>query len=506
MTKNLLQTVVVAFLVSALTLVGYNQLNSSKNENNIRVEHVDSTPAQSVLFSKDEDGEFSPVDFTQTAEKVNDAVVHIKSTQTAIANTQSPYGGRGGQVNPFEDEFFRQFFGTPNPQGQGRSRKAEPRVGTGSGVIINADGYIVTNNHVIKDADDIEVTLHDNRNYKATLVGTDPTTDLALLKIEETGLPKVNLSDSDKVRVGEWVLAVGNPFNLNSTVTAGIVSAKGRSINILQEQYAIESFIQTDAAINPGNSGGALVNLNGELVGINTAIASPTGSYSGYGFAVPSNIVSKVVEDLLKYGITQRGYMGVRIRPVDGTLVREKALAVNQGVYVDEATENGAAINSGIESGDVIVKVDNTVINSNPDLLEAIAQRRPGDAVEVTVNRGGTEKMFSVILNNRDGNTEIVQKELAKAFASLGANFETLDKETAQKLSIKGGIKVTDLQSGALTKQTNMQEGFIITKIDGKNVTDVVELEKYLDKKKGGVMLEGVYEEYPGSYYYAFGV
>lgn len=506
MTKNLLQTVVVAFLVSALTLVGYNQLFSNKNENIIKVEHVDNTPAQSVLFSKDEDGEFSPVDFTQTAEKVNDAVVHIKSTQTAVANNQNLYGGRGSQGNSSEDDFFRQFFGTPNPQGQGRGRQAEPRVGTGSGVIINADGYIVTNNHVIDGADDIEVTLHDNRNYKATLVGTDPTTDLALLKIEETGLPKVNLSDSDKVKVGEWVLAVGNPFNLNSTVTAGIVSAKGRSINILREQSAIESFIQTDAAINPGNSGGALVNLNGELVGINTAIASPTGSYSGYGFAVPSNIVSKVVEDLLKYGITQRGYMGVRIRPVDGDMVREKGLSVNQGVYVDEATENGAAINSGIESGDVIVRVDNTVINSNPDLLEAIAQRRPGDAIEVTVNRGGVEKMFSVILNNRDGNTEIVEKGVAKSLAALGANFETLDKETAQKLKIKGGIKVTDLQSGALSKQTSMQEGFIITKIDGKHVTDVGELEKYLAKKRGGVMLEGVYEAYPGSYYYAFGV
>ncbi len=501
--KNTIQTVIVAFLVSAFTILGFNYLQTDNQSNNtIRVEHTDATPAQSVLFSKNTEGEYVPLDFTATAEKVNDAVVHIKSTQTNIAGGQNPFGGRG-QMSPFgDDDFFRQFFGTPRG---GQPQAPQPRVGSGSGVIINADGYIVTNNHVIEDADDIEVTLYDNRSFKATLVGTDPTTDLALLKVDETNLPKVNLMNSDDVKVGQWVLAVGNPFNLNSTVTAGIVSAKGRSINIMKEQNAIESFIQTDAAINPGNSGGALVNLDGDLVGINTAIASPTGSYSGYGFAVPSNIVSKVVQDLMEYGVTQRGYIGVRIRNVDNALVNEKDLSVNRGVYVDEVTENGSAGAAGIEAGDVIVRVENAEINSNPDLLEAIAQRRPGDRLDITVNRDGSERIFNVVLNNRDGNTDIVKKRMPKALASLGAQFETVDKDLAKKLQIDGGVQVKDLQAGKLKKQTNMQPGFIITKVDGRNVSSVEELEKYLEKKKGGVMLEGVYEDYPGEYYYAFG-
>lgn len=501
--KNTIQTVIVAFLVSAFTILGFNYLQTDNQSNNtIRVEHTDATPAQSVLFSKNTEGEYVPLDFTATAEKVNDAVVHIKSTQTNIAGGQNPFGGHG-QMSPFgDDDFFRQFFGTPRG---GQPQAPQPRVGSGSGVIINADGYIVTNNHVIEDADDIEVTLYDNRSFKATLVGTDPTTDLALLKVDETNLPKVNLMNSDDVKVGQWVLAVGNPFNLNSTVTAGIVSAKGRSINIMKEQNAIESFIQTDAAINPGNSGGALVNLDGDLVGINTAIASPTGSYSGYGFAVPSNIVSKVVQDLMEYGVTQRGYIGVRIRNVDNALVNEKDLSVNRGVYVDEVTENGSAGAAGIEAGDVIVRVENAEINSNPDLLEAIAQRRPGDRLDITVNRDGSERIFNVVLNNRDGNTDIVKKRMLKALASLGAQFETVDKDLANKLQIDGGVQVKDLQAGKLKKQTNMQPGFIITKVDGRNVSSVEELEKYLEKKKGGVMLEGVYEDYPGEYYYAFG-
>lgn len=503
MKNNTFKTAIIAFAVSALTFVGFDYFNDNDaTGNTIRVEHVDGNAAKSVLYSKNDEGTFQPIDFTQTAEKVNSAVVHIKSTQTQMQGGQNPYAGRGR--SPFEDDFFRQFFGTPMPQGQ--QRQPQAKVGTGSGVIISADGYIVTNNHVIDNADDIEVTLFDNRDYKAKLIGTDPTTDLALLKIEEVDLPKIALSNSDNVRVGEWVLAVGNPFNLNSTVTAGIVSAKGRSINILQDRYAIESFIQTDAAINPGNSGGALVNMNGDLIGINTAIASPTGAYSGYGFAVPANIVSKVVEDLIQYGITQRGYMGVSIRPVDGNLVREKDLAVSRGVYVDQVVENGAAEEAGIESGDVLIKVDDTQINSNPDLLEAIAQRRPGDEITVIVNRDGSEKTFAVTLNNRDGNTDIVQKEMPKTLAALGAEFETLDEATANKLEIAGGVKVKGLNAGKLKKQTNMQEGFIITKVDGKPVAGVEDLEKILKNKQGGVMLEGVYENYPGSYYYAFGV
>lgn len=498
MKSNTLKTVLIAFSVSAMTFVGFQYLQpQSSNENTIKVEHVSQPAAKEVLYTKDTNGDFAPLDFTVTAEHINDAVVHIKSTQLSLQGGQNPYAGRGGQ-----EDLFRQFFGYPRQA----PRESQPQVGTGSGVIISNDGYIVTNNHVIDSADDIEVTLHDNRSYKASLIGTDPTTDLALLKIEETALPKVEFANSDDVRVGEWVLAVGNPFNLNSTVTAGIVSAKGRSINIVKEQNAIESFIQTDAAINPGNSGGALVNLKGKLVGINTAIASPTGSYSGYGFAVPANIVNKVINDLRDYGVTQRGYIGVRIRNVDGSLVEEKDLKVNSGVYVDSVTEDGSAAAAGIEAGDVIIGLEDAEITNNPDLLEAIAQRRPGDKVNITIDRNGAKRVFNVVLNNREGNTKILKKEASKMLAVLGAEFEDIDADTAEKLGVNGGVKVTALKAGKLKKQTNMQEGFIITKVDGKSISSIEAFEKYLDRKKGGVMLEGVYEDYPGSYYYAFGM
>jgi Do/DeqQ family serine protease len=379
-------------------------------------------------------------------------------------------------------------------------------MGSGSGVIISDNGYIVTNNHVIADADDLEVTLHDNRTYKATVIGTDPSTDLALIQIKEKGLPTLPFVNSDEVRVGEWVMAVGNPFNLTSTVTAGIVSAKGRNINILKEQFAVESFIQTDAAINPGNSGGALVNLQGGLIGINTAIASPTGAYSGYGFAVPVNIVNKVVEDLMKYGVVQRGVLGVMIRTVDGNLKRDKDLDLNTGVYVDSLLENSAAGAAGIESGDVILSVDDVEVNTSPELQEVIARHRPGDEVTIKVNRQGKEKIFDVVLNNRKGNTDIVDKEHKEVLSILGADFETLDEEMAKKLDLKGGVKVKDLYAGKLRKSTNMRPGFIITKVDGQKIETVEELIKILDKKEGGVMLEGIYEDIPGEYYYAFGM
>lgn len=381
-----------------------------------------------------------------------------------------------------------------------------PQVGTGSGVIINPDGYIVTNNHVIADADDVEVTLHDNRSYKATVVGTDPTTDLALLQIKEKNLPTLPLVNSDEVKVGEWVLAAGNPFNLTSTVTAGIVSAKGRNINILREQFAVESFIQTDAAINPGNSGGALVNLNGGLIGINTAIASNTGTYAGYGFAVPANIVSKVVEDLMKYGVVQRGVLGVLIRTVDGNLAKEKDLDLTKGAYVDSLLENSAAGVAGIKPGDVIVAVDGAEVSSSPKLQELIARRRPGDVVKLKVNRKGTEKTFDVRLNNRSGNTAVVKKEDNEILNILGAEFEALDEKTAKKLDLTGGVRVKSLNAGKLRRSTQVQEGFIITKVDGKAVRKVEDLVNALKDKKGGVMLEGVYENLPGTQFYAFGM
>ncbi|MCB0613899.1 MAG: trypsin-like peptidase domain-containing protein, partial [Phaeodactylibacter sp.] len=318
----------------------------------VKVEQVSGVPAHSVLYSKNENGEVIPLDFTATSEQVMNAVVFIKSSHQLSRNEM----GRNGTPNLpdpfrefFQDRGFSPFFQQPPMEG------GQPPVemGAGSGVIINEKGYIITNNHVIDHADEIEITLHDNRTFKASVVGADPATDLALLQIRAEGLPTLPLANSDEAKVGQWVLAVGNPFNLNSTVTAGIISAKGRNINLLKDQYAVESFLQTDAAINPGNSGGALVNLDGQLLGINTAIASPTGAYSGYGFAVPSNIVAKVVKDLLAYGSVQRGYLGAMIRDVSGPLAKDKGLALTEGVYVDSLLNNSAAAKAGLQAGDI---------------------------------------------------------------------------------------------------------------------------------------------------------
>lgn len=495
----------IALVVSLGTIGAFQLMNGG--ERAIRIEHIESSPARGVLMSVDENGAITPLNFTETAAKVVDAVVHIKSTQTIEARRQEPRGYRQ-MPDPFRDFFgergnpFEEFFRFEQPRGP------EARVGTGSGVIINPDGYIVTNNHVIADADDIEVTLADNQSFKARVVGTDPSTDLALLQIKADGLPSLPLVNSDDVQVGEWVLAVGNPLGLNSTVTAGIVSAKGRNINILRERFAVESFIQTDAAINPGNSGGALVNLQGGLLGINTAIASPTGTYAGYGFAVPSNIVSKVVEDLLEFGSVQRGILGVMIRSVDGNLAREKDLSTTTGVFVDSLLENSAAAAAGIQPGDVIIAINDNEVKSSPELQELIARRRPGDVVEVRVLRNGSPKIFNVTLNTRNGRPAIAaSKNQADDLPSLlGAEFETIEKDLATRLDIEGGVKIVSLSDGRLRQQTDIREGFIITRIDREPVTNVESLEKALSSKRGGVMLEGVYEDVPGAFYYAFGM
>jgi S1-C subfamily serine protease len=315
----------------------------------------------------------------------------------------------------------------------------------------------------------------------------------------------MSLVNSDDVEVGEWVLAVGNPMGLNSTVTAGIVSAKARSININQDKFAVESFIQTDAAINPGNSGGALVNLDGNLVGINTAIASRTGTYTGYGFAVPSNIVTKVVEDLLKYGAVQRGMLGVTIRTMDSNLAKEKKVDFTKGVWIEQVGENSAADKAGIESGDIILEVNGEETATSPRLQEIIASKRPGDAVNLLVNRDGKEKEFKVILENVNGTTKLVKKEKKEILNLLGADFENLDKDLAEKLDLDGGVQVNKLYPGKIKKETQMREGFIITHIDGKRVRNVEDVAEILENKKGGVMIEGVYED-GSKYYYAFGL
>jgi Do/DeqQ family serine protease len=502
--KPFLKLLAASIIGSALTIAVFMITGMNKNELTVS-KGQNSLPAQRVVYSVRESGELVPLDFTGVSKEVMNSVVHIKSTHKISAREQSDYFDPFG--DPFGNDFFKFFFGDPNQERQQR-KQAEPYIqeGTGSGVIINSNGYIVTNNHVVSDADDIEVTLHNNEVYKAKIIGTDPSTDIALIQIKNGDLQPLPLANSDNVEVGEWVLAIGNPFNLNSTVTAGIISAKGRNINIINDKSAIEAFIQTDAAINPGNSGGALVNLNGELIGINTAIASLTGSYMGYGFAIPSNIVSKVVEDIMKYGMVQRAYLGVMIRDVNGDLVKDKNLEINEGAYVDSLSENSSAAEAGIKVGDIIVKVDETPIAKSADLLEKIGTHRPGDNVDVVVNRKGKEFTYSVTLANQKGLKKLVEKEKLDVLDVLGATFENLDANTAKKLGIEGGAVVKELQNGVLKSQTDMRQGFIITGVNKTKIGSVDDLRKELKSAKGGIMLEGIYENYPGTVFYAFGL
>ena len=507
--KKYVILIVSAILGSSLTIAVFMSFGMLSDKT-VKIEHIDNPGGTNVVYRMNKNGEIAPLDFKEASRNVMPAVVHIRSTKTT--QPQLNVYQRGHSNDPFrhffQDDLFDHFFG---PQfryqsPQQHQRKPQVQVGTGSGVIFSENGYIVTNNHVIENADDIEITLYDDRSFKATVVGTDPSTDLAVLQIKEKNLPIIPLTDSDKIEVGDWVLAVGNPFNLNSTVTAGIVSAKGRNINILKDKSAIESFIQTDAAINPGNSGGALVDLNGGLVGINTAIASPTGAYSGYGFAVPANIVEKVVSDLIKYGVVQRGYLGVMILKMDAQLAEEKELDVSGGVYVDSLLENSAAADAGLKVGDVILEVNNLKVKSAPELQEIVGRQSPGDKVALKINRKGKEKELSVILKNQDGNHEIKEKESIALLNRLGADFETLDRKTAKKLDLEGGVRIKQLHAGKLKRSTNIREGFIITKIAGRQIQTVDDLVLELEKLKGGVMIEGVYEDYPGVHYYAFGM
>lgn len=499
--RNYKIPVISAILGSAITLVVFVALNTNQPKT-VKIDHLSGDTPSGVLYTTNSEGEAVPLDFTDVSREVMDAVVHISSIQDV---EQTPGGNYQQLPDPFR-EFFRQFEEQNQNVPQQRNAPPRQRRGTGSGVIINSDGYIVTNNHVVADADEIEVALHDNRTYDAQVIGTDPNTDLALIKINEKDLATIPMVDSDEIEVGEWVLAVGNPFNLNSTVTAGIVSAKSRSINILRRQYAIESFIQTDAAINPGNSGGALVNLQGGLVGINSAIASPTGAYSGYGFAVPSNIVNKVVGDLLEYGTVQRGYLGVTIRNVTGNLAQEEGLDVTEGVYIDSVMSESAAEKAGLREGDVVIKVDGNSITKSSELQEMIARHRPGDEVELAIDRDGDVIERSAVLQSIEGTTALVSEKRGEMQSALGAELLSLTKEEARKLDIEGGVKITKLYAGKLRSQTNIREGFIITKVNTKPVSTVEELSNVLRKTSGGVMLEGIYEGDPEIHYYAFGL
>ena len=489
--KNFGSLMLAAVLGSVIT-ISATQWMGEKNEG-VKIEHISGAPISQVAYTTNAKGEMVPLDFTSTAEKVTKAVVHIRSTQAASSR-------RSQQEIP---EQFRQFFQfEPGQQGPSQS--------TGSGVLINKDGYIVTNNHVVEGADVVDVTLYDNRELKAEVIGTDPDTDLAVIKINEKDLPYLSFVNSDDSKVGEWVLAVGNPFNLNSTVTAGIISAKGRNIGIIsssnreQNRTAIESFIQTDAAINPGNSGGALVDLQGGLLGINTAIASPTGSYSGYGFAVPSNIVSKVVEDLLAFGTVQRGWLGVQVQNVNGDVAEKYSLAVKEGAYVAEFPEKSAAKEAGLKEGDVVVKLDRIAIKSSTALIEYIGQKRPGDKIDVVVNRKGKELNYSVTLKNKAGTIGTVKREEKDAVAALGVELEDVDLKTLNKLDLLSGVRVKSVGNGKLARYTDMEEGFIITHINDQPVKSAKEVNELIKNKKpgDGITFSGMYEGSPREYFY----
>jgi len=452
----------------------YFYTESAQPTVSISTKNADVIPATFASMPQTE-GELP--DFVKAADATIHAVVHVK-----VFSSQQVY-------DPFQG-----FFGYQNPQRQETQ-------GSGSGVIITEDGYIVTNNHVVSGAEKVEVTLNDNRSFSAKVIGADPSTDLALLRIEEKGLPFVTYGNSDNVKVGEWVLAVGNPFNLTSTVTAGIVSAKARNIGILPDQYKIESFIQTDAAVNPGNSGGALVNTKGELIGINSAIASTTGSYSGYSFAIPVNLVRKVMDDLAEFGSVQRGFIGVSIRDVDSKLALEKGLKDVSGIYIAGLTEGGAAKDAGLQEGDVITKVGDMNVNSMPQLQEQIGRYRPGDKVTVTAIRGGQEKSFLVTLRNKEGGTTLAKTDNSPASLNLlGASFSEISGSDKSNLGISGGAKISRLAPGKL-RSAGIKEGFIITSVDRKQVHSIADLENVLKDRQGGVLIEGVYPNGMKGYY-----
>lgn len=456
--------------------------------------YIQTQPNSSVQFSNYlNDSSFTipeGLNFVYAAEIVTPRVVHIKSTMSATA--------RDNQYRSPFDDMFKDFFGEPREYRE----QQRPAQSAGSGVIISANGYIATNNHVIANSDKLEVTLHDNRTYEATLIGTDPSTDIAVVKIDEENLPFVRFGNSDNVRVGEWVLAVGNPFDLTSTVTAGIVSAKGRNIGILRERYGIESFIQTDAAVNPGNSGGALVNLKGELIGINTAIATPTGSYAGYSFAVPVSLVKKVVEDLMEYGMVQRAVLGIEIVDVNNPLLEEDIDDLS-GVYVNSVYENSAAEEAGLKKGDVILKINKTDVTNVAELQDLVARNRPGDEIDVTFKRDGKTKTVSAKLKNLDNQIKIVKRD--DAYSIEGASFRNATEEEVKDYDVEGGVIIENIGNGKW-KDTGIKDGFLITSINRRSINDVNDLRTMLRNRTGdGLLIKGKYLDSDKEVYYGMG-
>lgn len=417
-------------------------------------------------------------DLTYAAENAVNAVVNIEVTQQVEMQTRDP---------------FLEFFGIPQGYSRGESVPREMKVG-GSGVIISPDGYIVTNHHVIDNATTLKVKLYDGRTFSAELVGTDPTTEVALIKIDGENLPTLQFGDSDKLRLGEWVLAIGSPFDLQSTITAGIISAKSRSLGAIPNQYRIESFIQTDAAVNPGNSGGALVNTSGELVGINTLIKSQTGTYMGYSFAIPSSIVKKVVVDLKEYGVVQRAMLGVQYQEINNDFIEafgdKYDIHEIGGIYVSGVSEDGAAYAAGIREGDVITAIDGIEIGKQTNMSEIISRYRPNDKVKISVKRSGKTKQFDVVLRNKAGKAELLSRDYTDTAESLGGQFAEISDRTKKELDITHGIRVTGVKQGGILARARVKEGFIILRINDRVIRTVSDLNKITDPVTD---IEGIY-------------
>ena len=447
------------------------------------------------------------VDFRLAAKIATPGVVHIKSS---FKRETVGYGNEGNDNFHNLPDALKEFFGDDSFFRQFKFHQeddSEPIIGSGSGVILTPDGYIITNNHMVKNAEEINVTLYDGRSYTAKLIGTDPQTDLALLKIEEKKLAFIAFGDSDKIEVGEWVVAVGNPFNLASTVTAGIVSAKARNLNILKDQGAIESFIQTDAVVNLGNSGGALVRLDGKLIGINTAIATPTGVYAGYAFAIPVDIVKKVSNDLMNFGSVQRGFLGIVIHDLDSKIAKEINIDRANGVYVDSVSATGAAKEAGVRPKDVIISIDEIETMTTAKLQEIVMRKRPGDKVKIVLIRNGNErKELFATLKKQEASIKTVKTVSTELLKDLGVQLVPISIEDQKKYRAKNGLKVTKLYDGKLKRNTNIREGFVITAVNNREVSTVDSFIEAVKKQQGGIMLEGKYTGDPTLYYYAFGM
>lgn len=499
--KKIGLTLLTAFVGGALALGAYKVIESKYADNmsfeeKQKVYYTSNKAAAPVVSST------GALDFTEAAAVATPAVVYIRTT----------YSSQSGGSQDKLEQMFGDMFGQRAPQ-------RGPQMASGSGVIISPDGYIVTNNHVVEKADKITVATNDHRTFQAKVIGTDPNTDLALIKISADNLPILKLGNSDEVRVGEWVLAVGNPFNLNSTVTAGIVSAKGRNINIIGSENndddnpfgrtrnqtqprlnkAIESFIQTDAAINPGNSGGALINTKGELVGINAAIASHTGSYEGYGFAIPINLAKKVLNDIKKYGTVKRGFVGISFTELNPDVAQQLGITNNNGLYVNDLVAGGGAEQAGIKKGDVIEKVEGVAVYESSDLQERVGRLQPGDKINMTVLRDGKEKNFEVTLKadaTPTNRTAAVSKSAEELFNKLGASFQPLTQAEKAKFHVNSGVKVTQVRPGRVFDDFEIPVGSIITSINKSPINSVADIDKAITNlRNGNLVISGYYPD-----------